>query len=154
VSETSEGRGRVARREWRHGLQKASICIRTERRRSARQSRLLPAVWRIFRNSGGEWKWQFHHRFLYMCLLIACLSIYSSEINVLCDLALSRSDDNIIRSMRVACWITEATDTHVEYVIRVCLIRALPVFLCFVTYRSCLSLSYLSLCALWMITVS
>jgi len=25
-------------------------------------------------------------------------------------------DDNIMRSMRIACWITEATDTHLEYV--------------------------------------
>jgi len=28
------------------------------------------------------------------------------------------TDDNIIRLMRIACWITEATDTHPEYVIR------------------------------------
>jgi len=27
------------------------------------------------------------------------------------------TDDNIIRRMRIACWITEATDTHSEYVI-------------------------------------
>jgi len=27
------------------------------------------------------------------------------------------SDDNIIRRMRFACWITEATDIHSEYVI-------------------------------------
>ena len=27
------------------------------------------------------------------------------------------TDDNIIRRMRVACWITEAIDTHSEYVI-------------------------------------
>ena len=25
-------------------------------------------------------------------------------------------DDNIIRRMRIACWITNATDTHLEYV--------------------------------------
>jgi hypothetical protein len=29
------------------------------------------------------------------------------------------TDDNIIRRMRFACWITEATDTHSEYVIRI-----------------------------------
>ena len=27
------------------------------------------------------------------------------------------TDDNIIRSMRILCWITKATDTHSEYVI-------------------------------------
>jgi hypothetical protein len=27
------------------------------------------------------------------------------------------TDDNIIRRMRFACWITKATDTHTEYVI-------------------------------------
>ena len=27
------------------------------------------------------------------------------------------TDDNIIRRMRIACWITTATDTHSEYVI-------------------------------------
>jgi hypothetical protein len=27
------------------------------------------------------------------------------------------TDDNIIRRMRFACWITNATDTHLEYVI-------------------------------------
>jgi hypothetical protein len=27
------------------------------------------------------------------------------------------TDDNIIRRMRFACWITKATDTHSEYVI-------------------------------------
>jgi hypothetical protein len=27
------------------------------------------------------------------------------------------ADDNIIRRMRFACWITKATDTHAEYVI-------------------------------------
>ena len=28
------------------------------------------------------------------------------------------TDDNVIRRMRFACWITKATDTHSEYVIR------------------------------------
>jgi hypothetical protein len=28
------------------------------------------------------------------------------------------TDDNIIRRMRFACWITKATGTHSEYVIR------------------------------------
>jgi hypothetical protein len=27
------------------------------------------------------------------------------------------TDDNIIRRMRLACWITKATDTHSQYVI-------------------------------------
>jgi hypothetical protein len=27
------------------------------------------------------------------------------------------TDDNIIRRMRIACWITKATDTHSQYVI-------------------------------------
>ena len=27
------------------------------------------------------------------------------------------TDDNIIRRMRIACWMTEAADTHSEYVI-------------------------------------
>jgi hypothetical protein len=29
------------------------------------------------------------------------------------------TDDDIIRRMRFACWITKATDTHSEYVIRI-----------------------------------
>jgi hypothetical protein len=29
------------------------------------------------------------------------------------------TDDNIIRCMRFACWITKATDTHSEYGIRI-----------------------------------
>jgi hypothetical protein len=31
--------------------------------------------------------------------------------------ATQATDDNIIRRMRFACWITKATDTHSEYVI-------------------------------------
>jgi hypothetical protein len=31
--------------------------------------------------------------------------------------AIRATDDNIIRRMRFACWITKATDTHSEYVI-------------------------------------
>jgi len=27
------------------------------------------------------------------------------------------ADDNIIRRMRIACWVSKATDTHSEYVI-------------------------------------
>jgi hypothetical protein len=33
------------------------------------------------------------------------------------------ADDNIIRRMRFACWITKATDTHSEYVILIALPR-------------------------------
>ena len=29
------------------------------------------------------------------------------------------TDDDMIRRMRFACWITKATDTHSEYVIRI-----------------------------------
>jgi len=29
------------------------------------------------------------------------------------------TDDDIIRRMRFACWITKTTDTHSEYVIRI-----------------------------------
>jgi len=32
-------------------------------------------------------------------------------------------EDNIIRCMRIACWISKATDTHLEYVV---LIAFLP----------------------------
>jgi len=65
----------------------------------------------------------------------------------LCDLAPSRPDDNIIRSMRVACWITEATDTHAEYVILIayaciaCLLVFchLPqLFITFVSFSLCI----------------
>jgi hypothetical protein len=31
------------------------------------------------------------------------------------------TDDNIIRRMRFACWITKATDTHSEYVLLIAL---------------------------------
>jgi hypothetical protein len=34
-----------------------------------------------------------------------------------CDTARQVTDDNIIRRMRFACWITKATDTHSEYAI-------------------------------------
>jgi hypothetical protein len=57
------------------------------------------------------------------------------------------TDDNIIRRMRFACWITKATDTHSEYVVLLPLyghngyanahqyyvIRILPVLSCAVT---------------------
>jgi hypothetical protein len=33
------------------------------------------------------------------------------------DTARETTDDNIIRRMRLACWITKATDTRSEYVI-------------------------------------
>jgi hypothetical protein len=33
------------------------------------------------------------------------------------------TDDNIIRCMRFACWITKATDTHFEYVILTAFVR-------------------------------
>jgi hypothetical protein len=33
------------------------------------------------------------------------------------DRARQATDDNIIRRMHFACWITQATDTHSEYVI-------------------------------------
>jgi hypothetical protein len=33
-----------------------------------------------------------------------------------CGAATQATDDNIIRRMRFACWITKATDTHSEYV--------------------------------------
>jgi hypothetical protein len=33
------------------------------------------------------------------------------------------TDDNIIRRMRFACWITKATDTHSEYVILIAFAR-------------------------------
>jgi hypothetical protein len=33
------------------------------------------------------------------------------------------TDDNIIRRMRFACWITKATDTHLEYVILIAFTR-------------------------------
>jgi hypothetical protein len=50
------------------------------------------------------------------------------------------TDDNIIRRMRFACWITKATDTHSEYVILIAIpqqqllrqcyvIRTLPLLL-------------------------
>jgi hypothetical protein len=34
-----------------------------------------------------------------------------------CGRARQATDDNIIRRMRIACWITKATDRHSEYVI-------------------------------------
>ena len=33
------------------------------------------------------------------------------------------TDDNIIRGMRFACWITKATDTHSEYVLLIAFAR-------------------------------
>jgi hypothetical protein len=33
------------------------------------------------------------------------------------DTARQATDDNILRRMRTACWITKATNTHSEYVI-------------------------------------
>jgi hypothetical protein len=34
-----------------------------------------------------------------------------------CGTTRQATDDNIIRRMRFACWVTKATDTHSEYVI-------------------------------------
>jgi len=34
-----------------------------------------------------------------------------------CGRASQAKDDNTVRRMRLACWITKATDTHLEYVI-------------------------------------
>jgi len=31
--------------------------------------------------------------------------------------AVNITDDNIIRRTRFACWVTKATDTHLEYII-------------------------------------
>jgi hypothetical protein len=42
------------------------------------------------------------------CRLKANMEEYST--------ARQATDDNIIRRMRVACWVTKATDTHSEYV--------------------------------------
>ena len=33
------------------------------------------------------------------------------------------ADDNIIRRMHFACWITKATDTHSEYVLLIAFVR-------------------------------
>jgi hypothetical protein len=49
------------------------------------------------------------------------------------------TDDNIIRRMRFACWITKATDTHSEYVILTAL-RDRAVTLRY-TYIACFALS-------------
>jgi hypothetical protein len=40
-----------------------------------------------------------------------------------CVRARQATDDNIIRRMRIACWITKATDTHSEYVMIIALLR-------------------------------
>ena len=34
-----------------------------------------------------------------------------------CGTARQATDDNIIRRMRFTCWLTKATDTHLEYII-------------------------------------
>jgi hypothetical protein len=58
------------------------------------------------------------------------------------------TDDNILRRIRIACWITKATDTHSEYVIHIAfhgnngyanapqcyVIRTLPVLLFITTF--------------------
>jgi hypothetical protein len=36
------------------------------------------------------------------------------------------ADGNIIRRMRIACWITKSIDKHLEYIIRVILPRPPP----------------------------
>ena len=50
------------------------------------------------------------------------------------------TDDNIIRRMRIACWIPKATDTHSEYVI----IIALPLHLWFREWTSMLRYTYIA----------
>jgi hypothetical protein len=55
------------------------------------------------------------------------------------------TDDNIIRRMRIACWLTKATDTHSEYVILIAfplqqLFRTLV--LLFFTCSTCLVFFY------------
>jgi len=42
-----------------------------------------------------------------------------------CGRARQATDGNIIGCMRIACWITKATDTHSEYVIFIALTRQL-----------------------------
>jgi hypothetical protein len=37
--------------------------------------------------------------------------------------AMQATDDNIIRRMRFACWVTKATDTHSDYVILIAVPR-------------------------------
>jgi hypothetical protein len=39
------------------------------------------------------------------------------------DTARQATDDNIIRRMRFACWVTKATNTHSEYVILIAFLR-------------------------------
>jgi hypothetical protein len=73
------------------------------------------------------------------------------------------TDDNIIRRMRFACWISKATDTHSEYVIRIAVprqqwlrerastftcIRTLPVMLVNVLLHGMLSVKTLITCTL------
>jgi len=66
--------------------------------------------------------------------------------------AVQATDNNIIRSMRTACWITKATDTHSKYVILIAfpwstVVRrmshniTLPILLGLIT-RLCLLLRY------------
>jgi hypothetical protein len=52
------------------------------------------------------------------------------------------TDENVIRRMRFACWITKATDTHSEYVILIAFrrqqwLRERVSLLCY-TYIACL----------------
>jgi hypothetical protein len=51
------------------------------------------------------------------------------------------TDDNIIRRMRFACWITKATDTHSEYVIIIAFPRQLRISKRALVLRLCVVVS-------------
>jgi hypothetical protein len=65
-----------------------------------------------------------------------------------CCRAVEATNDNIIRRMRFACWITKTTDTHAEYVILIAFPRQQWLRECtsmLLLYVHCLSCSSLSL---------
>jgi len=80
------------------------------------------------------------------------------------DRAGQATDDNIIRHMRIACWITKATDRHSEYVLHIAfprqkwlrernsVLRCLPVFLLFernYLWFPCVNIHLINFCNLY-----
>jgi hypothetical protein len=58
------------------------------------------------------------YKFYFQCLLFPEIrALMGYDIWEIYGTARQATDDNIIWRMRIACWITEATDTHSEYVI-------------------------------------
>jgi hypothetical protein len=122
--------------------------------------------------------WWYHTEFFLEWEMIQTKLLETIRTRILCSITFSRKScclwdkvekydkarqatgDNIIRRMRIACWLTKTTNTHSEYVIFFCFFRAKIVaqmhlivtlyFLCPSCCHSCAKVTWLLL--LWYAT--